>query len=111
MTVGERIREIRRAHRMRQKVLARLVGISHGAMTNFEKGRRRISLDWLERIADALDTPMANLLSDDAPVVKRHDPRERQLLLAWRGLSKSPDLRADYMRLLEHLGQRRRRKR
>ena len=41
-----------------------MVGITPGALTNFEKGRRRISLDWLQKIADALDTPVAYFLED-----------------------------------------------
>ena len=45
-TVGERIRALRKRKRIRQKQLAKIVGISPGALTNFEKGRRRISLDW-----------------------------------------------------------------
>ncbi len=65
LKVGERIREVRKAKRIRQKVLARMVGISPGALTNFEKGRRRISLDWLHKIAEALDTPVAYFLPDE----------------------------------------------
>ena len=60
--VGERIRDVRKSKRIRQKVLARMVGISPGALTNFEKGRRRISLDWLHKIAEALDMDSDELL-------------------------------------------------
>jgi transcriptional regulator with XRE-family HTH domain len=104
--VGERIREVRKAKRIRQKVLARMVGISPGALTNFEKGRRRISLDWLHRIAEALDTPVAYFLPDekDKSRATPGDPRERRLLNAWRLLGKSDVLRADFLQLIEHLG-------
>ena len=64
MHVGERICVLRKRKRVRQNVLARMVGITPGALTNFEKGRRHISLDWLERIADALDTPVAYFLEE-----------------------------------------------
>jgi transcriptional regulator with XRE-family HTH domain len=89
MKVGERIREVRKSKRIRQKVLARMVGISPGALTNFEKGRRRISLDWLQKIAEALDTPVSYFLPDekDRNRATPGDPRERRLL-----------------QLLEHLG-------
>lgn len=105
MKVGERIREVRKSKRIRQKVLARMVGISPGALTNFEKGRRRISLDWLQRIADALDTPMSYFLPDEKERAKTTpgDPRERRLLNAWRDL-KSQALREDFLKLLEDLG-------
>ena len=62
MRVGERIRDLRKKKRIRQTTLARMGGISAGAVTNFEKGRRRISLGWLRRIANTLDTPIALLL-------------------------------------------------
>jgi len=106
MKVGERIREVRKSKRIRQKVLARMVGISPGALTNFEKGRRRISLDWLQKIAEALDTPVSYFLPDekDRNRATPGDPRERRLLAAWRQLGKSDVLRGDFLQLLEHLG-------
>jgi transcriptional regulator with XRE-family HTH domain len=109
MKVGERIREVRKSKRIRQKVLARMVGISPGALTNFEKGRRRISLDWLQRIAEALDTPVSYFLPDekDRNRATPGDPRERRLLAAWRQLGRigrSDALRSDFLQLLEHLG-------
>jgi transcriptional regulator with XRE-family HTH domain len=106
MKVGERIREVRKSKRIRQKVLARMVGISPGALTNFEKGRRRISLDWLQKIAEALDTPVSYFLPDekDRNRATPGDPRERRLLTAWRQLGKGDMLRGDFLQLLEHLG-------
>jgi transcriptional regulator with XRE-family HTH domain len=83
-----------------------MVGISPGALTNFEKGRRRISLDWLQKIAEALDTPMSYFLPDekDKSRATPGDPRERRLLAAWRQLGKGDVLRSDFLQLLEHLG-------
>ena len=106
LQVGETIREVRKSKRIRQKVLARMVGISPGALTNFEKGRRRISLDWLHKIAEALDTPVAYFLpgESDKSRTTPGDPRERRLLTAWRQLSKIEMLRDDFLQLLEHLG-------
>lgn len=106
MKVGEQIREVRKSKRIPQKVLARMVGISPGALTNFEKGRRRISLDWLQKISEALDTPMAYFLPDDKDKVKTTpgDPRERRLLNAWRLLGSNETLRGDFLQLIEHLG-------
>ncbi len=98
--VGQRIRELRKTQRVRQKKLAQMVGVSPGALTNFEKGRRRISLDWLQRISEALDTPMAYFLDDPKPQSKiiPGDPRERRLLKAWRRL------RSDIRRPMGHPG-------
>ena len=106
MKVGERIRDVRKNKRIRQKVLARMVGISPGALTNFEKGRRRISLDWLQKISEALDTPMAYFLPDDKDKGRTSpgDPRERRLLNAWRLMGRNDTLRNDFLQLMEHLG-------
>ena len=104
-SVGRRIRELRVGSRLRQKTLAQMVGLSPGALTNFEKGRRRISVDWLVRISDALDTPMTYFL-DDSSMMKRGDPREVRLLKAWRGLGRQRALQEDYLQLIEHLSKR-----
>jgi transcriptional regulator with XRE-family HTH domain len=106
LKVGEQIRDVRKSKRIPQKVLARMVGISPGALTNFEKGRRRISLDWLQKISEALDTPMAYFLPDDKERSKTApgDPRERRLLNAWRLLGRHETLRMDFLQLMEHLG-------
>ncbi len=104
--VGERIRDLRKKKRVRQYKLAWMVGISPGALTNFEKGRRHVSLDWLERIADALDTPIAYFLPEGRGEKKlaTGDPREKRLLAAWRLLGTNAVLRRDFLSLMEHLG-------
>ncbi len=105
MHVGERICVLRKRKRVRQNVLARMVGITPGALTNFEKGRRSVSLDWLRRIADALDTPIAYFLLPKGRGEKKMatgDPREKRLLAAWRLLGTV--LRRDFLSLMEHLG-------
>ena len=106
MTIGEKIREVRRNKRIRQKILAQMIGISQGALANFEKGRRRISVDWLYKISEALTTPMVYFLPEekDNPRSFPGDPRERRLLLAWRRLRRNDILRTDFLRLVEHLG-------
>ena len=106
MRVGEKIRDVRKSKRIRQRVLARMVGISAGALTNFEKGRRRVSLDWLQKISEALDTPVAYFLPDERDKKKTlpGDPRERRLLNAWRLLNRDERLRGDFLGLADHLG-------
>ncbi len=106
MHVGERICALRKKKRVRQYVLARMVGITPGALTNFEKGRRHVSLDWLERIADALDTPVAYFLGEGrgGKKIAAGDPREKQLLEAWRLLKDNPSLQGDFLRIMEDLG-------
>ncbi len=106
MHVGERICALRKREKVRQNVLARMVGITPGALTNFEKGRRQVSLDWLERIADALDTPVAYFQGEGrgGKKIAAGDPWEKQLLDAWRRLKDNPTLQKDFLRIMEHLG-------
>ncbi len=104
--VGERIRALRTRKRVRQDVLARMVGISPGGLTNFEKGRRRVSLDWLEKIAAALDAPVAYFLAEgrSGKKIAAGDPRKKQLLDAWRLLKHKPTLRRGFLRIMKGLG-------
>ncbi len=104
--VGERIHALRTRKRVRQNVLARMVGISPGGLTNFEKGRRNISLDWLRRIAAALDAPIAYFLAEGraGKKIAAGDPRKKQLLDAWRLLKDNPTLRRDFLRIMKDLG-------
>jgi transcriptional regulator with XRE-family HTH domain len=52
--VGQKIRELRLKKGMLQEELARKAGLSPSALSNFEQGRRRTSLDWLRKISRAL---------------------------------------------------------
>ena len=105
--LGERIRTLRLQRRVPQNVLARMIGISPGALTNFEKGRRRISLDWLQKIAQVASTPLAYFLGEAE--MGRGNPSERRLLEAWR--TPPPTLRRDFLQLIAHLGELRGRRR
>jgi len=106
LRVGEKIGDLRKKKRVQQYKLARMVGITAGALTHFEKGRRQVSLDWLVRIADALDTPIAYFLSEGRGKKKiaPGDPGEKRLLAAWRLLGTNAVLRRDFLSLMEHLG-------
>ena len=89
--------------------LARMVGISGGALTNFEKGRRRISLVWLQKIAGALNTPITYFLEEDRRGKRQivpGDPREKRLLDAWRVLGNNLRSRSAFLRVIEDLGRR-----
>ncbi len=61
-----RIRQWRMAHNMSQGRLAALVATSQPQIDRLEKGERRLTMDWVTRIAAALSVSPAALL-DDAP--------------------------------------------
>lgn len=52
--VGAGIKVLREARGMTQAELARLVGVERTSITNIEKGRQRLGLDLLDKIATAL---------------------------------------------------------
>lgn len=62
MTVGEKIRAIRKAKPMTQKELAGLLGISSVNISQIENNVREPKIDTLEKIADALEVSLAELL-------------------------------------------------
>lgn len=112
--IGQRIRKSRLEQDIKQKDLARKIGISQGALTNFELGRRKISLEWLVKIARALNEPVGHFLRDIEP--HRDEvalgPRERRLVRAYGGLALDPRLQRDVLMVIErmsrHVARRRR---
>ena len=63
-----KIREARKAAGMKQGDLARLVGVSNVAVSNWENGRTNPGTDKLKRIADALHTTVDSLLTEERAV-------------------------------------------
>lgn len=57
-----RIREIRKAKGLQQKVLARNLGIKPNRLSQYETGAREPDLDTLARIATALDVSVDDLM-------------------------------------------------
>lgn len=84
-----RIRERRRALNITIKQLAEIVGVSVGAISHYETGRRAPDPDMLSRIASALGVSVDYILGrDDA------DPSQKS--------EKAPeDMRAEAKKILE----------
>lgn len=62
MTVGERIRKARKDAGLTQNQLAARLSISYVNISQLERGERNPGVDTLQRIADALDLPVGELL-------------------------------------------------
>lgn len=79
-----RIREWRlRRNNMKLEDLAKMLGTTTSQIARMERGDRTVSLDWLDRIAAALDVTPGDLLAKQAnPGLP--DERERELLLKIR---------------------------
>ena len=65
MNIGEKIRTIRKTKQMTQRKLAEIIGCKSSFVSHIEHNSRRISLDYLGRIAKALDTPTYRFVSND----------------------------------------------
>ena len=62
--IGQRIRKIRKAHKLSQDELASKVGISTTHMSPIETGNTKLSLPVLVDLADALQVRVDDLLFD-----------------------------------------------
>ena len=90
MFPGNRIRELRKRAGLTQIELAERIGLSQGQLSNLENGDRSLSLEWLRRIARALNCAVADLL-DDKDNPDRLAGQERDLIEQLRDAD--PELR------------------
>lgn len=64
--IGKRIQQAREDKGLSQEQLSRLIGCSQSALSNYEKGKRRLYLTQLDLLAGALDKPIDYfMLTDD----------------------------------------------
>lgn len=63
--IGQRIRRIRKAHKLSQEELAEKVGISTTHMSHIETGNTKLSLPVFVDIAEALEVKTDSLLYDE----------------------------------------------
>ena len=103
--IGQRIRKVRLEHGIKQKDLAKKIGISQGALTNFELGRRKISLEWLLKIARALDVPLSYFIGAVEPATDDDvlGPKEHRLLRAFRRMSGDRRLQMELLHVVERM--------
>lgn len=105
--IGQRIRKVRLEQGVKQKDLARKIGISQGALTNFELGRRKISLEWLLKISRALELPIGYFMGAIEPPSEDGSlgAREHRLVRAFRRMSRDPRLQMELLHVVERMGQ------
>ena len=99
--VGRTIRELRQEKGLLQEELARKAGLSASALSNFEQGRRRISLEWLRKISKVLGVTVSDLIPDSRvrkPLAE--NDVEEGLLSSWRNIGNS-DLQDQLLELIE----------
>lgn len=62
MTLGERIYKLRDSLQLSQKEFAEKIGVSQSSIFYWESGKKEPKLSQLEKIADALEIPVTDLL-------------------------------------------------
>ena len=90
MTVGERIKEMRRKKKITQVELAQKSGVRQTTISAAETGVNQPSTTTVALIASALGCTVAELLGEDAPAAAPSDgltPTERQLIRDFRALN------------------------
>lgn len=59
---GRRVKEWRKAKGLSQRELGALVGVEGATISRLESGHRRLTVDWLSRIAEALNCDPAEIV-------------------------------------------------
>ncbi len=99
--VGHRIRELRQKKGMLQEELARKAGLSPSALSNFEQGRRRTSLDWLKKISASLGVSVSDLIPESRTRKPLAETKEEEKLLShWRKIG-NPELQDQLLEVIE----------
>lgn len=63
-----RIRKIRESKQLTLQQVAERARTSHQQIQRLEKGERKLTVEWLQRLADALDTTVSDLLGSSGDV-------------------------------------------
>jgi transcriptional regulator with XRE-family HTH domain len=74
MDVGRKVRRLRRVQDLSQDDLATRVGVSRNTISRFETGARMPSIEMLEKLATALGVKVADLLAEEAALLKAPVP-------------------------------------
>jgi transcriptional regulator with XRE-family HTH domain len=105
--VSNRIKVLREARGVSLEALAAKMGTSNQQVSLLETGKRRLTVDWLHRLARALDCHPWEVVSDNLP--QPLEPRDIRLLSRFRTLT---DAQQDaLLQLLDVLPPPRRRRR
>ncbi|MCY8228742.1 helix-turn-helix transcriptional regulator [Bacillus spizizenii] len=77
MSLGQAIKLIRKDSRLTQEELAELANLSRSYVADIERGRYSPSMSTLEKISEALNITVADILSKDNDKSERYDVGSR----------------------------------
>ena len=61
--VGNQIRNARKAKGLTQKELGEKLGVADSVVTNYESGKQNLTIETLEKIADAIGIEVSKLIN------------------------------------------------
>ena len=67
MTIGERIKQARKAKGISQKELGAILGCKQPNLAQYENGKRNMNVNSLLKIAEALHVPASSLIDEPKP--------------------------------------------
>lgn len=70
-TIGSKIRELRKASKMTQKQLAEKLGLAEITIRQYENNKRKVRLDQLVRIANALNVMLSDIVDAGGHVLEQ----------------------------------------
>ena len=106
-SINNRIRVFREAQELSLDSLAALVGTTNQQISLLETGQRRLTVEWLVRLAEALSCHPWALIADDLP--KQMRPEDLRLLERFRRMTGNQQ--AELLRFLETIAPSSRRRR
>jgi len=72
---AQALQRIRSERGLSQAALAKKVGVVQSAISQFESGAVQPAIDTLERLADALNVPVSELLTSQADKTREEQPQ------------------------------------
>lgn len=82
------IKQIRRRENLTQEDLAEKCGTTQETIQRLESGKRRLTYDWIKRLADALGVHSSEITEGPTATIPRTS-EEKEILETFRGLSES----------------------
>lgn len=104
--IGRKLQIAREEKGMSQEQLARALGCSQSALSNYEKGKRRLYLSQLERLAEILDKPLDYFVENlnSRPVLGTVADRNEQMVQLINELYRLDDQEiSEVMRYIRYL--------
>ena len=83
------IKELRTQKKLSQDQLAEMAGTTHQQIHYLESGKRKLTQEWVVRLANALEVHPLEITDGPASTAAAKDAQERELLEAFRGLDDS----------------------